>query len=152
MLVKCISKTMRYGGFVDNLVLRSSSGLVFSVTPEQLYNAIRYGEIKLANIKIEKVEGEFKYTDIEPCNLTREEMNDDKLYVWNFLEIINRLTTEKKMEIVEYIKSIGYGMDEEDLISLIAESNEWYPSRFWSSDTMFRERALNLLEKYEIAK
>ena len=143
---------MRYGGWVENLVLRSSSGWVFSLSPEQLYKAVDYGDIKLVNMEIVSKDGKYEFCDIEPCNLTREKTNDDSLFVWNFLEAIKRAPQSSKEEAVNFIKTTGYGIDEEDLISIITESDEWYPARFWSSDTMFRDRAFDVLEKFGFIK
>jgi len=153
MLVKCISKTKSYaGGWVTDLVLRSSTGVVLSLSSEQLYRLVGYNEIELVNIEIVKKDRCYEIKDKEPRDISRKEMNDDNVFVWNFLEKIKRSPETLKKQIIDYINSNDYGIDTEDLIDLITNSDEWYPLMFWGSDTQFRDRAFELLEKFEIIK
>lgn len=70
--------------------------------------------------------------------------------MWTYIERMKNFSDKQKAYIKNYILTKDYGIDNEDLISIMTDAEIWFPHKFRSLDTACRDKAFDLLIRFKV--
>lgn len=90
-----------------------------------------------------------KKVDYSKC---REWLDTDEYYndMWSYIEKMKKFNDKQKEYIRNYIEKNNYGIDTEDLIDFMTQTENWFPSKFSGLDTQCRDRAFDLMVRFKV--